>query len=179
MFLCLRHRYFWLICSLCNLQLETVWANMPSIFTKMTNPQRSIMQLILREVRIKGLDSLRSTLIFLRGGVTFTSLTISLLEGSKKETKFVEWVSDIEMLSTKPRTNLFKGHFWTLNMWSSLELADLFVCSLTTDNSSSKFLILSSNKMFSVFTLLINSLMIGQECIDPLWWINWLISKVY
>ena len=126
-----------------------------------------------------GLDSLRSTLIFLRGGVTFTSLTISLLEGSKKETKFVEWVSDIEMLSTKPRTNLFKGHFWTLNMWSSLELADLFVYSLTTDNSSSKFLILSSNKMFSVFTLLINSLMIGQECIDPLWWINWLISKVY
>ena len=36
--LCLRHRYFWLICLLSSLQLETVWTNVPSLSTKMTNP---------------------------------------------------------------------------------------------------------------------------------------------
>ena len=50
--LCLRHMCFLLSCLLSSLQLETVWASMPSLFTKMTNPQRSIMLLIFREVRI-------------------------------------------------------------------------------------------------------------------------------
>ena len=50
--LCLRHMYFWLICSLSSLQLETIWTNVPSLSTKMTNPQRSIMQLILRNGRV-------------------------------------------------------------------------------------------------------------------------------
>ena len=71
---------------------------------------------------------LRSTLIFLGGGVTSIGLTISLLGGLEEETKFVEWVLDNEMLSTKPRPDLSMGDFWTLNMWSSLELANLFVC---------------------------------------------------
>ena len=48
------------------------------------------------------LKSLRSTLVFL-GGVTSTSLKISLTEGSEEETKFVEWVLDTEMLLTKPK----------------------------------------------------------------------------
>ena len=45
-----------------------------------------------------GLDSLRSTLVFL-GGVTSTGLTISLTRGSKEETKFMEWVLDTEETS--------------------------------------------------------------------------------
>ena len=66
-----------------------------------------------------GLDSFRSTLIFLDGetsmGLTTSltrgltvSLTISLTEGSKEDegTKFVEWGADMEMLSTKPNLDL-------------------------------------------------------------------------
>ena len=49
--LCLRHRYFWLICSLSSLQLETIWTNVPRLSTKMTNPCRSIVHLVLRKVR--------------------------------------------------------------------------------------------------------------------------------
>ena len=76
--------------------------------------------LSLGRVEFVGLDSLRSTLIFLEGGVTSTGLTISLLGGSEEGKKFVEWVLDIEMLSSKPRPVLSKGDFWILNMWSSL-----------------------------------------------------------
>ena len=47
--LCLRHKYFQLICSLSSLQLETVQTNVSSLSTKMTNPQRYIMQLIFRK----------------------------------------------------------------------------------------------------------------------------------
>ena len=65
-----------------------------------------------------GLDSWRSTLIFL-GGVTSTDLaslteglTTSLTKGSKEEgTKFVEWGAGTEMLSTKPKPVLSKGDF--------------------------------------------------------------------
>ena len=49
---------------------------------------------------------LRSTLIFLGGCVTSIGLTISFLGGLEEETKFVEWVLDNEMLSTKPRPDL-------------------------------------------------------------------------
>ena len=69
------------------------------------------MQLILRDGRIFKLRLFKTTLIFLGGGVTSTSLTISLLGGLEEETKFVEWVSDTEMLSAKPRSVLFKGDF--------------------------------------------------------------------
>ena len=57
-----------------------------------------------------GLDSLRSTLGFL-GGVISTGLTISLMRGSKEETKFVECVLGTEMLSSKPKLVLAKGDF--------------------------------------------------------------------
>ena len=71
-----------------------------------------------------GLDSFRSTLIFLDGetsmglttsligGLTF-SLTNSLIEGSEEDegTKCVEWGADIEMLSTKPIPDLSEGDF--------------------------------------------------------------------
>ena len=57
------------------------------------------------------LDSLRSTLIFLGGGVTSTGLTMSLWGGSEEVTMFVEWVLNTEMLSTKPRPVLSKGDF--------------------------------------------------------------------
>ena len=67
--------------------------------------------LSLGRVGFLGLDSLRSILIFLKGGITSTSLTISLLGASEEETKFVEWVSDTEMLSSKPRPILSKGDF--------------------------------------------------------------------
>ena len=79
---------------------------------------------------VLGLDSWRSTLIFL-GGVTSTDLALlieglmtSLTGGLEEEegTKFVKWGADIEMLSTKPKTVLLEGDFWTLSMWSSLEL---------------------------------------------------------
>ena len=49
--LCLRHRYFWLICSLSSLQLKTVWTNVLRLSTKMTNPCRPIIQLALRRIR--------------------------------------------------------------------------------------------------------------------------------
>ena len=48
--LCLRHMYFWLICSLSSLQLKTIWTNVPRLSTKMTNSCRSIMHLVLRRV---------------------------------------------------------------------------------------------------------------------------------
>ena len=68
----------------------------------------------LETVDTLGLDSFRSTLIFLddetymglttslTGGLT-VSLTTSLTEGSEEDegTKYVEWGADIEMLSTK------------------------------------------------------------------------------
>ena len=47
----LRHMHFWLVCSLSNLQLETIGTNVPRLSTKMTNPCRLIMQLALRKVR--------------------------------------------------------------------------------------------------------------------------------
>ena len=81
------------------------------------------------------LESWRSTLIFLVS-VTSTDLaslieglTTSLTEGSEKEegTKFVEWDAGTEMFSTKPKLVFSEGDFWTLSMWSSLELADLSV----------------------------------------------------
>ena len=75
---------------------------------------------------VLGLGSGRSTLIFLRG-VTSIGLTISLTKGSEEGTKFVECVSGTKMLSTKPKPVFSKGDFWTLSMWSSLELGDLFV----------------------------------------------------
>ena len=67
--------------------------------------------LSLGRVGFLRLDSLRSTIIFLRGGVASTDLTISLLGGLEEETKFVEWVSDIEMLFAIPRPVLSKGDF--------------------------------------------------------------------
>ena len=48
--LCLRHKYFWFVCSLSSLQLVIVWTNVPRISTKMTNPCRLIMCLALRRV---------------------------------------------------------------------------------------------------------------------------------
>ena len=72
--------------------------------------------LSLESVDSLGLDSFRSTLIFL-GGVTSTgltaSLTTSLTGGSEEEegTKFVEWGVDTEMLSTKPNPDLSEGDF--------------------------------------------------------------------
>ena len=35
--LCLRHRYFWFVCSLSSLQLVTVWTNLSRLSTKVTN----------------------------------------------------------------------------------------------------------------------------------------------
>ena len=55
--LCLRHRYFWFVCSLSSLQLETVWTNVRRLSTKMTNPCRLIVCLALRKVKSLGLDS--------------------------------------------------------------------------------------------------------------------------
>ena len=102
--------------------------------------------LSLEMVDSLGLDSFRSTLIFLDGetsmGLTTSliggltvSLTASLTEGSEEDegTKFVEWGADTEMLSTKPNLDLSEGDFWTLSIWSSLEEANL-----ATDKSSSK-----------------------------------------
>ena len=87
---------------------------------------------------VLGLESLRSTLIFL-GGVTSASLTISLMGGLEEETNFMEWFLEIVILSLKPRPVLSKGDFWILSICSSLELVVLFVCTLATENSSSKF----------------------------------------
>ena len=73
----------------------------------------------LERVDTLGLDSFRSTLIFLddetymglttslTGGLT-VSLTALLTEGSEEDegTKCVEWGADTEMLSTKPNPDL-------------------------------------------------------------------------
>ena len=70
--------------------------------------------LSLERVDYLGLDSLRSTLIFL-GGVTSkgltTSLTTSLTRGSEedKRTKIVELGANTLMLSTKPNPFLSEG----------------------------------------------------------------------
>ena len=50
--LCLRHRQFWFVCSLSSLQLVTIWTNVSRISTKMTNPSRLIMHLVLRKGRL-------------------------------------------------------------------------------------------------------------------------------
>ena len=73
-----------------------------------------------------GLDSFRSTLIFLNGktfmglttlliGGLIVSPTTSLIEGSEEDegTQFVEWGVDTEMLSTKPNPDFSKGDFLT------------------------------------------------------------------
>ena len=51
MILCLRHKYFWFVCTLSSQQLETVWTNVPRLSTKMRNPCKLIMCLALRRVR--------------------------------------------------------------------------------------------------------------------------------
>ena len=48
----LRHKHFWFICSLSSLQLITVWTNMSRLPTKMTNPSRLTMHLVLRKGRL-------------------------------------------------------------------------------------------------------------------------------
>ena len=73
----------------------------------------------LERVDSLGLDSFKSTLIFLDGetymglttsltGGLIVSLTTSLTDGSKEDegTKFLEWGVDSEMLSTKPNPDL-------------------------------------------------------------------------
>ena len=50
--LCLRHLHFWLVCSLSNLQLVTVWTNVSGLPTKMTHLSRLTMHLILRKGRL-------------------------------------------------------------------------------------------------------------------------------
>ena len=65
-----------------------------------------LCNLSLGRVGFLGLDFLRSTLIFL-GVLTSTGLTISFTGGLEEETKFVEWVLDTKMLSTKLRPVLF------------------------------------------------------------------------
>ena len=109
--------------------------------------------LSLGKVESLGLNSFKSTLIFLDGetstglttsltGGLIVSLTTSLIEGSEEDerTKFVEWGADTEMLLTKPNPDLSEWDFWTPSSWSSLELANL-----VTDKSSSKDLTLPLN----------------------------------
>ena len=80
--------------------------------------------LSLERIDSLGLDSFRSTLIFLDGetsmglttsltGGLIVSLTTSLTEGSEENegTKCVEWGTDTEMLSTKPNPNLSEWDF--------------------------------------------------------------------
>ena len=80
--------------------------------------------LSLERVDFLGLDSFRSTLIFLDGetfiGLTTSltwgltvSLKTSLTEGSEEDegTKCVEWGADTEMHSTKPIPDLSEGDF--------------------------------------------------------------------
>ena len=50
--LCLWHRHFWFVCSLNSLQLVTVWTNVSRLPTKMTNPSRLTMHLVLRKGRL-------------------------------------------------------------------------------------------------------------------------------
>ena len=117
--LCLRHKYFWFVCSLSSLQLVTVWTNVPRLSTKMTNPCRLIMCLAFRRV-----GSLRFRLMkinpnlprrcqFYRLASLTEGLKVSLTGGSEVEegTKFVECGADIEMLSTKPKPVLSEGDF--------------------------------------------------------------------
>ena len=92
--------------------------------TKMTHPSRLTVHLVLRRIGSLGLDSFRSTLIFLDGetyiGLTTSltggltvSLITSLTEGSEEDegTKCVEWGADTEMLLTKPIPDLSEGDF--------------------------------------------------------------------
>ena len=46
------HMHFWLVCSLSNLQLVTVWMYVSRLPTKMTNPSRLTMHLVLRKGRL-------------------------------------------------------------------------------------------------------------------------------
>ena len=68
--------------------------------------------LSLEKVDCLGLDSFRSTLIFLRG-VTFKGLTTSLIGGSEEDegTKIMELGVDTLMLSIKPNPVLSEGDF--------------------------------------------------------------------
>ena len=50
--LCLRHRQFWFVCSLSSLQLVTIWTNVSRLPTKMTNPSRLTMYLVLGKGRL-------------------------------------------------------------------------------------------------------------------------------
>ena len=50
--LCLSHRYFWFVCSLSSLQLVTIWTNVSRLSTKVTNPCKLIMCLVLRQGRL-------------------------------------------------------------------------------------------------------------------------------
>ena len=66
----------------------------------------------LERVDCLGLDSLRSTLIFL-GGVTSKGLTTSLIGGSEEDegTKIMELGADTLVLSTKSNPVLSEGDF--------------------------------------------------------------------
>ena len=50
--LCLWHMHFWFVCSLSNLQFVIVWMNVSRLPTKMTNPSRLTMHLVLRKGRL-------------------------------------------------------------------------------------------------------------------------------
>ena len=50
--LCLRHKPFWFVCSLSSLQLVTIWTNVSRLPTKMTNPSRLTMYLVLGKGRL-------------------------------------------------------------------------------------------------------------------------------
>ena len=50
--LSLWHRHFWFVCSLSNLQLVTVWTNVSRLPTKMTNPSKLTMHLVLGNGRL-------------------------------------------------------------------------------------------------------------------------------
>ena len=82
------------------------------------------MHLSLERVDTLGLDSFRSTLIFLDSETSIdlttlltrdltVSLTTLLTDGSEEDegTKCVEWGVDTEMLSTKPIPDLSEGDF--------------------------------------------------------------------
>ena len=84
---------------------------MPSLSTKMTNPQKSIMLLILREVRICRFRLFKINLNLSRRWCNFYYFDSLTLGGLEEETKFVECVSDTEMLFIKPRPVLSKGDF--------------------------------------------------------------------
>ena len=54
--LCLRHKYFWFVCSFSSLQLETFFMYVPKLSTKMTNSGLSC-NLPLKGLGALGLDS--------------------------------------------------------------------------------------------------------------------------